>query len=159
MKTLKVIGIILVAGIVFSACETAQTPEKVAEDFLNYLEVSDYDNAKTLGTANTHEILENLKAFEQMEGFGDFEEAEPRVISNVECDVADDFARCTYLADDEQGELDLVKEDDLWLVDMQKETPMDDITFESDDDYDWEEDSWEEAEEEVEEEVEEVIEE
>ncbi len=130
MKALRLISIILVAGICFSACEREKTPESVAEKFLNYLEEGEFNKAKDLGTQNTHTILETLQAFEDLgEQFGETEKEEPRNITDVECNVEGDVAKCTYMADDEKGELDLVKQDGKWLVDMKKESPFDEEAF------------------------------
>ncbi len=126
MKTLKFICTIVVAALFFSACERADTPEQVAEVFLNHLEEGEYDKAIEYGTESTHEVLETLKAFEDMDDqFGEAEDFEPRKISDVKCDVDGNIARCTYMAEDEEGELDLIKEDGKWLVNMQKEAPFD----------------------------------
>jgi len=131
MRALIIISVILVAGVCFSACERALTPERVAEDFLNYLEKGEFDKAKKLGTENTHTLLETLKAFEDLGNqFGEAEEVEPRKIYDVECDVDGEKAVCIYMADDERGELDLLKKDDKWLVDMKKESPFDEESFE-----------------------------
>lgn len=112
------ITVFLFAGLLFSACERVQTPEQVAEKFLEYWEYGKYEEAKKLGTESTHEILESLKAF------GELDDPEPRDISNIECEIEGELAKCTYLADDEKGEIYLVKEEGKWLVDMTKESPF-----------------------------------
>ena len=126
MKALKLISTIIIAtGIVFYACERVETPEQVAEKFLNHLENAEYDKASQYGTEGTHEVLEILKAFEDMEDqFGSMEDTEPREIKDVVCEVEGDFASCTYMADDQRGEVELIKKDGEWLVDIQKEAPF-----------------------------------
>ncbi len=125
MRALQLITIVLAAGMIFSACETIQTPEQVAKDFLEYLEKGEFDEAKKLGTKDTHEVLESFKVFGELgEEFGETEDAEPRKISDVKCEIEGDEAKCTYMADDEKEEIFLVKEDGKWLVDMKKESPL-----------------------------------
>ena len=133
MRALRIIGVFLVVVICFSACERAQTPERVAESFLNYLEKGEFDKAADYGTKNTHSLLETLKAFEELGNqFGETEKVDPREIRDIECVVEGESAVCIYFADDEQGEIDLVKEDGKWLVDMKKESPFDDESFDDD---------------------------
>ncbi len=118
MRATQLISVFLLAGLLFSACERVQTPEQVAEKFLEYMEYGKYEEAKKFGTESTHEILESLQAF------GEFDEPEPRKISDIKCEIEGDVAKCTYMADDERGEIYLIKEEEKWLVDMTKESPF-----------------------------------
>jgi len=96
------------------------TPEYIAERFLNYLEKGEYDKAKQISTESTKELLETLKGIVGM--FGEDEDVEPRKITDIRCVVDRNIARCSYMAEDEEEELDLIKEDGKWLVDLKKES-------------------------------------
>ncbi len=93
------------------------TPEYIAEKFLNYLEKGEYDKVKQISTESTKKLLETLKKIVGI--FGEDEDVEPRKISDVICDVDGNFARCSYMAEDEEEEINLIKEDGKWLVDFE----------------------------------------
>ncbi len=93
--------------------------EEIAEKFLTFLNRKDYDEARKLGTENTKQMLDMMKSFAGAA-------AKPTVtkdvkIENLKCDTNNDKARCTYTAEGKLESIDLVKQDNKWLVDMKKE--------------------------------------
>ena len=125
MKTLKVLTILLASMFILNACKdsgVANTPEDVAEKFLNLLEEQKYDQAKKLGTKNTVEFVEFIESVASMgQGMMGDTEITPSEIKDLECDVDGDKATCTYTKDGEKDKVNLIKEDGKWLVDMKKE--------------------------------------
>ncbi len=122
MKTLKITTILLIVGFIISACQRTETPESVVEKFVTSLDKGDYEKAKDLGTEFTKEIVEALQSFDEMnEQYGEVEKEEPQVIEDILCKVDNSNANCSYIINDEKHELDLLKEDGKWLVDLKKE--------------------------------------
>lgn len=119
----KLINLVIVAFVIvaFAACGNKKnSPEAVAEKFLNHKNKKEYAEAKKLGTDNTKQMLEMLESFENMD-----KKAEPAKeikIENMKCEVKGDSAKCTFTENGVEGQpLDLVKKDGNWLVDMRKE--------------------------------------
>ncbi len=145
MRTIKLLTIVMAGLFIFTACEKALTPEQVSEKFLNLLEEQKFEEAKKYGTEQTQQVLDMYASLNQMgEEMMEDEETEAGVIEDIECVVEGDKAMCSYTVDGEFDQIPLVKQDDKWLVDLQKESPFDEMEMDT--------------EEEMEEEMEEVIE-
>jgi hypothetical protein len=65
------------------------------------------------------------------------EELEPEKIGDIECEIDGDTAVCRFDEDGEMAEVQLIKQDGQWLVDMKKENPFGDMDM----DMEWDEDS------------------
>jgi hypothetical protein len=119
MKNLLKLAVLAVVILAINACGSkTDTPEAVAEKFLNHLNKKEYAKAKELGTDQTKEYLATLESFDSFGG----DQAKKEVkIENMKCTTTDDKANCTYLGDGKEETIDLVKKDGKWLVDMKKE--------------------------------------
>ena len=151
MKKLIKLSLVAVAIITLVSCGgKSSTPEAVAEKFLDHLNKQEYAEAKKLGTEATGEYLDMLASLSEM---APEEEVETPEITDLTCEENEDKATCTYKTDGQTQTINLVKQDDKWLVNMTKENPMDDIDMDFDDEI---EEIADEVEEEME--VEEVVE-
>jgi hypothetical protein len=114
---LAVVAIIIVA---FNACGSkTDTPEGVAEKFLNHMAKKEYAEAKKLGTEQTGQWVDMMESFGQIGGT-EGEQKETKV-ENLKCDTKEDKSSCTYTTDGKEEKIDLIKKDGKWLVDMKKE--------------------------------------
>jgi uncharacterized lipoprotein YehR (DUF1307 family) len=154
MKNLIKLSLVAVAIITLVSCGgKSNTPEAVAEKFLDHLNKQEYAEAKKLGTEATGEYLDMLASLSEM---APEEEVETPEITELTCEEQEETATCTYKTDGETQTINLVKQEDKWLVDMTKENPMDDMEMDMEEDVD---EIVDEVEEEMEvEEVEEVVE-
>lgn len=119
MKNLLKLAVLAIAIVAINACGSkSDTPEAVAETFLNHLNKKEYAKAKELGTEGTKEYIATLESFES---FGGDQEKKEVKIENMKCTTNEDKANCTYLGDGKEEKIDLVKTDGKWLVDMKKE--------------------------------------
>ncbi len=151
MKNLIKLSLVAVAIITLVSCGgKSNTPEAVAEKFLGHLNKQEYAEAKKLGTEATGEYLDMLASLSEM---APEEEVEAPEITDLTCEEQEETAVCTYKTDGETQTINLVKEEDKWLVNMTKEDPMGDMNMDEE-----VEEIVDEVEEEMEvEEVEEVI--
>jgi hypothetical protein len=111
--------VVLVIATLLSCSNKSNTPEAVAEKFLNHLNKQEYSEAKKLGTQATGEYLDMLESQKKATD----EELESPVITELSCDERENEAFCTYKTNGETQSINLVKQEDQWLVDMKKETP------------------------------------
>jgi hypothetical protein len=154
MKNLVKLSLVVLAVLALASCgNKSNTPEAVAEKFLNHLNAQEYAEAKELGTEATGEYLDMMSSLSEM---APDEEVEAAEITELKCEEKEATATCTYKTDGEEASINLVKEEDKWLVDMKKEDPMADDDFE--DDMEDMEDVLDDVEEEMEEVVEEIVE-
>ncbi|MBC8147187.1 MAG: DUF4878 domain-containing protein [Bacteroidetes bacterium] len=118
MKKLFKVALVLLAVIAMNACNnSADTPESVAESFLNHLGKKEYEEAAAYGTEATKKYINVVEHFASMPG-GDAEEVEVAEITNLIAKINGDAAVVTYMADGQEEQLDLVKVDGKWLVNI-----------------------------------------
>lgn len=133
MRTVKIMFVAMAAIFIFHACKTTDSPEKVTEKFMNHLASGEYDEASELGTESTKQMMEMFKALESLGGDSIVDDdVKPEEIKDIECEIDGDTAICRFEEEGEMAEVQLVKVDGLWLVDMKKENPFGDM------DMDWE---------------------
>jgi len=105
-----------VIAIAFTSCGGgADTPEKVAENFLNHMAKKEYAEAKKLATG---EALEMVKTIESFATLGDNSEAETEApkVENMKCETTEEAASCTYTQDGVDNKIELQKVEGKWLV-------------------------------------------
>lgn len=130
MKNLVKLSLVVLAVLALASCgNKSNTPEAVAEKFLNHLNAQEYAEAKELGTEATGEYLDMMASLSEM---APDEEVEAAEITDLKCEEKESTATCTYKSDGEENTINLVKEEDKWLVDMKKEDPMGDTDFDED---------------------------
>ncbi len=119
---MKKIFSVLAAAVIafaFTSCGGgADTPEKVAEKFLQHIAKSEFKDAKELATGDAViKTIETLESFASMsEMGGEKPEAKEVKIENMKCDTKEDAAACTYTQDGKEGNIDLKKVDGAWKV-------------------------------------------
>lgn len=118
---MKKIFSVLAAAVIafaFTSCGGgADTPEKVAEKFLQHIAKSEFKDAKELATGDAVKTIETLESFASMsEMGGEKPEAKEVKIENMKCDTKEDAAACTYTQDGKDGNIDLKKVDGAWKV-------------------------------------------
>ncbi len=118
---MKKIFSVLAAAVIafaFTSCGGgADTPEKVAEKFLQHIAKSEFKDAKELATGDAVKTIETLESFASMsEMGGEKPEAKEVKIENMKCDTKEDAAACTYKQDGKDGNIDLKKVDGAWKV-------------------------------------------
>lgn len=119
MKKLFKLAVVAFAVISFNACKSTDTPDKVAEKFLNHLNKKEFAEAKKIATAESAAMIDMQESFSKMGG----EQTKEAKIENMKCKEEGEKATCEYTKDGEAEKLDLVKKDGKWLVDMKKESP------------------------------------
>lgn len=133
MRTIRVLIVALAAIFMFQACETTDGPDKVTEKFMNHLIAGEFDLAAEYGTESTKQMMEMFEALESLGGEGMVdEELEPEKVGDIECEIDGDTAVCRFDEDGEMAEVQLIKQDGQWLVDMKKENPFGDMDMDMD---------------------------
>lgn len=117
--------LLCLVALVFASvgCGDKNTPESVAENFLNAIDAKDFEKAKTYSTDGTHKMLDMIKGFaDQMPA--DAKKPEPKKVSA--CKIEGEKGTCTYCCDEQGGssELAMVQVNGEWKADMSKETLM-----------------------------------
>ena len=154
---------LLILGVLFMAvsCSNSNSPEAVAEKFLNHMANANFAEAKKLCDQETASIIGML---ESMGGDVDTEGTNEK-IEIISSEINGDTAVVTYTSSLEEGEksVDLKKIEGEWKVSFDKENQAKE---EGMDEFDESMDQWEESMDEMEEtmdsvqmEVEEVVEE
>lgn len=123
MKKLIQILVAVLAVVTLVSCGK-KGPEPVAEKFLEHMNKREFAEAKKLGTEATGQMLDFLASFPAEEP------VEPIVVTDMKCEVVEDKATCTYKANDKEENINLVKVEGAWKVDMPKEMPEDTMTEE-----------------------------
>ncbi len=119
MKKLFSLVIAAIVVVAFASCgNKANTPEAVAEKYLNHLNKKEFDEAKKLATEETGQMLDMMKSFS---GVGGTQEVKEVKIENMKCETTEDKSVCKYNADGKEETLNLVKKDGKWLVEQKKE--------------------------------------
>jgi hypothetical protein len=119
MKKLLTLAVIAVAVITMNACKSSDTPDKVAEKFLNHINKKEFAEAKKIATPESAASIDMLESFSKMGG----DQAKETKIESIKCKEDGDKAACDYTENGEAKKLDLVKKDGKWLVEMKKESP------------------------------------
>ena len=126
MKKYVKFAVLAVAILAINACGgKKESPEAVAEKFLNHLNKKEYAEAKKLGTEQTGQMIDMMESFSSIGGAETKKEAK---IESLKCETKDDKSACTYTSDGKEEKVDLVKKDGKWLVDMKKEGTGDQTT-------------------------------
>jgi len=123
MQISRLLLLTMVVGSVLLGCKRADTPEIVTEKFMNHLLASQFAEAKALGTESTAQMLEIFETIESLSGEKPADSLPTATISNIQCEVTGDAALCSFEENGQMSELNLVKVDGKWLVDMKKENP------------------------------------
>jgi PBP1b-binding outer membrane lipoprotein LpoB len=107
-----------VIAFAFTSCGGgADTPEKVAEKFLQHIAKSEFKDAKGLATGDAVKTIETLESFASMSELGGEKPEKKDVkIEDMKCDTKDDVANCTYKQDGKAGNIELKKVDGAWKV-------------------------------------------
>jgi len=116
-KVFQIFGLLL-AVVLLANCGGKKGPEAIAEKFLNHLNKKEYAEAKKLGTEATIQMISFMEQFP-----ADNEVTEAPKIENMKCEVAEEKATCKYTQNGQEEEVQLVKVNGEWKVDMPKETP------------------------------------
>jgi hypothetical protein len=119
MKKLLTLAVIAIAVITMNACKNADTPDKVAEKYLNHIAKKEFADAKKLATPESAASIDMLESFSKMGG----DQAKETKIENIKCKEDGDKAACDFTENGEAKKIDLVKKDGKWLVEMKKESP------------------------------------
>jgi hypothetical protein len=137
MRSFRLFTLAFLLAIAFNACKSTDSPEAVTEKFMNHLIAGEFTQAKEYGTESTQQMMQMFEALESLGGetFAE-DDVTPEQIKNIECDVDGDFAVCRFEEDGETSELNLLKIDGKWLVDMKKENPFGDMDFSEDAEWD-----------------------
>ncbi len=112
--------LLVVSAFVFSCGGGANTPEKVADSFLNAVNNKDFEKAKELSTPESHQMIDLISSFAK--NVEETEEVE-KVIKIGKCTVEGETATCDYCCDSEGKEtsIKLKMIDGNWKADLSKE--------------------------------------
>ena len=135
---------LLVALIILStflACKREVGPEVVMKRFANHFVAGEYTEAMQYGTPSTVQLLEMMEALASV-GFylPDEDEQEFYSLKDFDCQVSGNSAVCYYLEYGEMVDVNLVKIEGKWLVDIPLDDLYDDQWYDEEDWYDDEED-------------------
>ena len=119
MKKVLFFAFIAIAVISMNTCKSSDTPDKVAEKFLNHISKKEFAEAKKLATPESATSIDMLESFSKMGG----DQPKETKIEDMKCTEDGDKAVCEYKEDGEEKKLDLVKKEGKWLVEMKKESP------------------------------------
>lgn len=95
--------------------------EDVALAFLKAFNKNDTVEAKKLATEESYSYITLMAGLSNLGG-----SSKEKKIENMKCVDNDDKSKCTYTQDGEEKQIDLVKKNDKWLVDMKKESSLTD---------------------------------
>lgn len=124
MKNLFKLTVAFLAVVFLNSC-SSNSPEKVAEKFLNHLNKKEYAEAKKMATKESESWIDMMSSL----GTGDTkDQKQPGKIEDLKCKTEADKSVCTYKQDGKDETLNLIKQGDKWLVDMKKENPMNTMT-------------------------------
>lgn len=129
MKKVLSLVIVFAAVVSFNSCKKANTPDAAAEAYLTNIAKMDFEKAKEFVTEDSKATINFLAQMAGMAG----EEAKKEAanakveIKDMKCEVTEDKAVCSCMVvngEKEEAEtLNLVKENDKWLVVQTKENP------------------------------------
>lgn len=115
MKKIFSILVVAVVAFAFTSCGGSDTPEKVAEKFLNHVAKNEFKDAKALATDDAAKTIETLESLSSMGG-DDKKELKDVKIEDMKCETKEDVSNCTYKKDGKEGTIDLTKVDGKWKV-------------------------------------------
>lgn len=125
MKNLIKLALVALVVVALNACKSSDTPDKVAEKFLNALNKGDTTEAKANSTEESVTYIRFYGGMAQLGG-----SAKEVKIEGMKCTEDGDKAKCDYTENGEAKTIDLVKKDGKWLVDVKKESPNLDMNTE-----------------------------
>jgi len=139
MNSIKIFALIVLGSLLLHSCKSEESPETVTRKFANHFAAAEYQQATQYGTESTKQLLEMMESLASV-GFYLPEEDEIVTITDqdVTCEITGESAICSYLEYGERIELNLIKADNKWLIDI----ALDDFT----EDESWYEESDEEDE-------------
>ncbi len=100
--------------------DKTNTPEYVTDKFLFHLNKLEFEEAKQYGTESTVNMLSllaSLVAFVDDQG-----PPEPVSVVISHCDIQDNIAVCHYTSNGKADKIELLKINDKWLVNLEKES-------------------------------------
>ena len=119
----KILLVLLVMVMVYSCAvfdvSYSKNPRKIAEKFLKELYSGEYKKAKKLGTHKTQQILDMMDQLIVISGQKGF--PTDSKVEVLDCKISGDSAKCNYLLSGKDSEIDLIKSENKWLVDLKKE--------------------------------------
>lgn len=122
MKTIFLATILVIITLILSSCGMGDSPENTANQFMGHLVNEDYEAAKAISTANTHQMIGLLQAAKSM---GKDENSQKEtVVFDCSCEQEGETATCSCCEDgnlEECTSLNVVKKEGKWLADMKKE--------------------------------------
>lgn len=111
-KTMKKIFSVLAAAVIafaFTSCGgDANTPEKVAEKFVQHVAKGEIDEAKKLATEDVQGTLDLMKGGEKS--------GKEVKIEDMKCDTKENDSKCTFKKDGVADEVELKKVDGNWKI-------------------------------------------
>ncbi len=139
MKKLHVVNIIMLILFLTLSCKRQEGPETVTRKFANHLLLGEYEQAKQYGTSSTIQMIEMMESLASV-GIYEPEDEEVQTITdaNIECQINENSAVCTYIEYGEPIAVNLIKVDKKWFVDF----PLEDF-LEDEEWYEEDEDNWE----------------
>ncbi len=121
----------------FISCLREDGPEKVTSKFVNHFAASEYLEAAEYGTESTVQLMNMMADWASVGFYLPEEEIHTITHKQVSCIINGDNAICTYLVFNEPNELNLVKIDGKWLVDIRYDEFDDEKWYENEEDADW----------------------
>lgn len=139
MKSIKIFFYFLLVSGLLHSCKTEDGPEIVTRKFANHFAAAEYQQATQYGTESTIQLLEMMESLASV-GFYLPEEEDIVTITDddITCKITGETAVCSYLEYGEQIELNLLKRDGKWLIDI----ALDDFSEDESWYEDSEEDEW-----------------
>ncbi len=139
MKSIKFLWIILLISMILQSCKSEESPETITRKFANHFAAAEYLQATQYGTESTVELLEMMESLASV-GFYLPEEEDIVTITDddVTCKINGETALCSYLEYGEPIELELIKRDGKWLIDIALDNFSEDESWYDDS----EEDEW-----------------
>ena len=122
----------LIFSVALSGCKTAKTADDTARSFIDALNSKSYAKARSLSTSKTHDLLQIMQTMTQMQGlFGGGSSKKFADVTKMKCVEKGNVADCAYCCNEggQNTKMRLVREKDKWLVDMGKESVLDNINL------------------------------
>jgi hypothetical protein len=129
MKYLRTSLLILTLIFTATSCRQVENPESVLVKFVNHLALREYEEAKQYATESTIEIIEMTALFDSMGLYPADDDVQLISEKDVTCNVSGSTAICSFPEYDEIVQVNLVLENNNWLIDLQMGMP-DDFDYE-----------------------------
>ncbi|MDD2346191.1 MAG: DUF4878 domain-containing protein [Bacteroidales bacterium] len=136
MKKVLSLVFVFVAVVSFNSCKKSNTPDATAEAYLTNIAKMDFEKAKEFVTEDSKATIDFLAQMAGMAGEDAKKEAASAKveIKDMKCEITEDKAVCNCMVvtgEKEEAEtLNLVKENDKWLVVQTKENPEEGMDME-----------------------------